>query len=139
MAQIATTPIVLKDVLLVIGTDNYETAVSEVVFTPTSSQVSWQGLTPASTFVDQTTPTWTCKLTYAQDWVTANSLAQYLLANAGAQKTLVFKPQGSAAGKPIITATVIIAPGPIGGAVNTVQVGTVTLGVVGTPAKTANP
>ena len=51
----------------------------------------------------------------------------------------MFKPQGATTGKPIITATVIIAPGPIGGAVNTVQVGTVTLGVVGTPVKTANP
>lgn len=139
MATIAVAPFVLKDVLLVIGTDNYETNVAEVVFMPTSSQVAWQGLTPASTFVDQTTPTWTCKLTYAQDWVTANSLAQYLLANAGVTKTVVLKPQGASAGKPIITATVIIAPGPIGGAVNTVQVGTVTLGVVGTPVKTANP
>lgn len=139
MATIAVAPFVLKDVLLVIGTDNYETNVAEVVFTPTSSQVAWQGLTPASTFVDQTIPTWTCKLTYAQDWVTTNSLAQYLLTNAGATKTVVFKPQGATTGKPIITATVIIAPGPIGGAVNTVQVGTVTLGVVGTPVKTANP
>jgi len=139
MATIAVAPFVLKDVLLVIGTDNYETNVAEVVFMPTSSQVAWQGLTPASTFVDQTIPTWTCKLTYAQDWVTTNSLAQYLLTNAGVTKTVVFKPQGATTGKPIITATVIIAPGPIGGAVNTVQTGTVTLGVVGTPVKTVNP
>ena len=139
MTAIAIAPFVLKDAIMTIGTDSYETNLSSVRFDPTTSQVTWQGLTPASSFSDATSATWTCTLAYAQDWVTANSLAQYLLANAGQTKTAVFKPQGITTGKPIFTATITIQPGPIGGDVNTVQVGTVTLGVTGTPAKTAAP
>lgn len=139
MTQIAIAPFVLKDILLTLGTDNYETNVSKVLFEPDVQIVTWQGLTPASSFSDQTSPIWTCTLDYAQDWVTANSLAAYLLANAGLQKTAVFKPQGATTGKPILTATLIMAPGPFGGEVNKVPVGTVKLGVVGQPVKTANP
>ena len=49
----------------------------------------------------------------------------------------MFKPKGATTGSPVFTADLIIAPGPIGGDVNTVQVGSVTLGVVGEPAKSA--
>lgn len=139
MATIAVAPFVLKDALLTIGVDNYETNVSSVKFTPSASAVTWQGLTPASAFSDAASPVWTCTLAYAQDWKTANSLAQYLLANAGAQKVCVFKPQGAATGSPVFTATLILVPGEIGGDVNTVQVSSVTCGVVGAPAKTAAP
>jgi hypothetical protein len=129
----------MKDALITIATDNYEKHVSSVLFEPKSDLQTWQGLTPSAAFSDQSSPTWTCKLSYAQDWVTVNSLAQYLLTNSGQQKVVVFKPQGATSGTPIITATVIIVPGPIGGDVNTVQVAEVTLGVVGAPVKTANP
>lgn len=139
MATIAVAPFVLKNALLTIATDNYEKHVSGVLFTPNLSPVTWQGLTPDSAFSDAGSPTWTCQVSYAQDWTTANSLAQYLLANAGTQKVVVFKPQGATTGTPIFTATLIIAPGPIGGDVNTVQTAQVTMGVVGVPVKTANP
>lgn len=139
MAQIAVAPYVLKDALLQIATDNYEKHVSNVLFTPQTSPVTWQGLTPDSAFSDASNPIWTCQMDYAQDWTTANSLAQYLLTNAGQQKVAVFKPLGTTTGKPIFTATIIVVPGPIGGAVNTVQVGTVTMGVVGQVVKTAAP
>jgi hypothetical protein len=139
MTQIAVAPFVLKDAILTIATDSYEMHVSSVSFEPKSDTQTWQGLTPAAAFSDQSTPIWTCKLSYAQDWSTTNSLAQYLLANTGQQKVAVFKPQGTTTGKPIFTATLIMSPGPIGGDVNTVQTGEVTLGVVGAPVKTANP
>lgn len=139
MAQIAVAPFVLKDVILTIGTDSYEMHCSTAAFNPSSSVLTWQGLTPAAAFSDTTTPSWTCTLNYAQDWETANSLAQYLLANQNTSKVAVFKPRGATTGKPIFTATILIAPGPIGGDVNTVQVGTVTLGVSGAPVKTVAP
>lgn len=139
MTQIAVAPYVLKDALLSIATDNYEKHVSGVVFTPQTSPVTWQGLTPDSAFSDASNPIWTLQMDYAQDWTTVNSLAQYLLTNAGQQKIAVFKPLGATTGKPLFTATIIIVPGPIGGAVNTVQVGTVTMGVVGQPVKTTAP
>lgn len=139
MVAIAVAPFVLKDALFQVGTDNYESSVSSVKFTPQLSPVTWQGLTPASAFSDAANPVWTCTISYAQDWKTANSLAQYLLTNAGQQKVVVFKPQGATTGTPIFTATMIMVPGEIGGDVNTVQVSSVTMGVVGAPVKTANP
>lgn len=135
MATITSAPYVLKDAVLTIDSDDYEAHVSSVTLTPSTSTVTWQGITPAASFTDTTSPSWTCALAYAQDWTTTDSLAQYLLENAGERKTMVFQPVGATAGDPTFTATVIIAPGPIGGAVNTVQVGTVTLGVVGEPVK----
>ena len=139
MPVIATTPFVLVDAVMTVGTDDYQTSISSVLFEPTSSTITWQGLTPASAFSGVGSPSWTCKIAYAQDWKTANSLAQYLLTNSGQNKVAVFKPQGSTTGAPIFTATLMIVPGPIGGDVNTVQVAEVTLGVVGVPVKTAAP
>lgn len=138
MTQIAVQPYVMKNALMTIDVDNYEKHVSGVLIAPVTSLVTWQGLTPDSAFADSTNPTWTCQMDYAQDWTTLNSLAQYLLTNAGQQKTVTFEPLGGASTMPIFTVELIIVPGPIGGAVNTVQTGTVTMGVVGQPAKTAN-
>ena len=137
MAVIAAVPFVLKNVTLKVGSDNYEAHVSEVTFTPSTSTVTWQGLTPAAAFSDATTATWVCTMAYAQDWDTTNSLANYLLANAGTAKVAVFQPNAAAgAGHAIFTATLNIVAGPIGGAVNVVQTGSVTCGVVGVPVKT---
>lgn len=112
MAQIAVAPFVLKDVVFTVGTDDYEKHVSSVRFVPNMQTVTWQGLTPAASFTDTTAPTWTCEVEYAQDWETTNSLSAYLMANAGAKKTVVFKPKGGVgAGKPIFTADLMIAPG----------------------------
>lgn len=139
MPKIAAVPFVLKDAVFSVGTDDYEAHVSSVQFVPTVQTVTWQSLTPAGSFTDTTSPSWVCTIAYAQDWKTLNSLAQYLLTNAGLKKTVTFKPQGSTTGSPVFTADVMIAPGPIGGDVNTVQSATVTLGVVGTPAKSTAP
>jgi hypothetical protein len=139
MATIVTTPFVITDAILTIGTDDYQSAVEEVLCTPKNNIVTWQPMVPSGAFSAPTAPVWDCKLTYAQDWKTTNSLAQYLLANNGLTKTLVFKPQGSTTGSPIFTLSAIIVPGPIGGKVNTVQLATVTLGVVGVPVKTTAP
>ena len=137
MTVIAAVPFVLKDVDFKVGTDNYEAHVSEITFTPSTSTVTWQGLTPAAAFSDATTATWVCTMAYAQDWDTVSSLANYLLTNAGTAKVVVFKPsKASGAGHAIFTATLNIVAGPIGGAVNVVQVGSVTCGVVGVPVKT---
>lgn len=139
MPAIAVAPFVLKDAIFQVGTDSYEAHVSSVLFTPTYNAVTWVPITPTGAFTDQSSPTWQCAIEYAQDWTTPNSFAQYLIANKGQTKVVVFKPQGSTTGKPLFTASLIIVAGPIGGAVNTVQVGTVTLGVVGEPVKSVAP
>lgn len=139
MAAIAVAPVVLKDVIFQVGTDSYEAHVSSVKFDPQTSPVTWKGLTPTAVFSDAGSAVWTCTIAFAQDWLTANSLSQYLLANAGTQKTVIFKPQGTTTGKPIFTATLVIVPGPIGGDVDAVMTGSVTMGVVGAPVRTVAP
>ncbi|CCH79085.1 hypothetical protein BN12_40055 [Nostocoides japonicum T1-X7] len=138
MSVIAVAPFVLRDVVMTIGTDDYAKHLSTVKFAPAYDTVKWQGLTPDASFTDLSNPTWTCAISYAQDWETEDSLAQYLLENAGQQKVAVFKPKGAATGKPVFTATLTIVPGDIGGDVNTVQTSTVTLGVVGAPVKSVS-
>lgn len=130
MAQIAVVPILLKDVVLTLGTDSYEKHVSEVLFTPSSSIVNWAGLSPTSVFSFPTKATWTCQLTYAQDWATTNSLSKYLHDNEGEDVAATFDPVN---GGPTWAATLYIVPGAIGGALNAVATATVVLGVSGKP------
>lgn len=125
MATIAVQPLVLKDVLLTIGTDNYEAAASSVVFTPSSSPTTWAGLN-GETHTDTSLATWTCDLTYVQDWETANSLSQYLLTNEGDSVSVTFKPKSGSG--PSFTATVSITPGAVGGTVNSFAETSVSLG-----------
>jgi len=139
MATVSVAPFVLKDAVMTLGTDEYQSHVSTVHFTPSVNTVTWIGLTPSSAFSDVFSPTWACELALAQDWTTTNSLANYLLTNAGQTKVAVFKPKGITTGSPIFTATLTLVPPEIGGDVNTVQVASVTCGVVGAPVKSAAP
>lgn len=130
MAKIEVQPIVLRDVIATIGTDSYEKHVSGVTITPSTGTTTWNGLTPDSTFTFPTATTWTVQLDYAQDWETANSLSRYLFDHEGEQVTMLFEPVAGGLGWQV---DVFIAPGSIGGQVNAVATGSVTLGVVGKP------
>lgn len=131
MAQIAVNPFIMKDCTLTVAADSYEAHVSAVELVPSSSTVNWKGLTPAAVFSFGTNATWVANLSFAQDWATANSLSRYLFENEGEEIEAVFEP---VAGGPSVTATLLIAPGSIGGAVDSVAVSTVSLGVKGKPA-----
>lgn len=131
MAQIAVSPLVLKDVLLQIGADSYEKHVSNVTFTPSPTVVTWQGLSPDASFTDTGRASWTVSLTYAQDWDTPNSLSAYLFNHEGDTVEIEFAPRNGVG--PSFIADVVITPGAIGGAVNTVSEATVTLGISGKP------
>lgn len=133
MAQINVNPLVLKDVVLSIGTDSYENHVSQVLINPSNSQISWNGMTPSAAFTDATPATWTCQLTYVQDWETTNSLSEYLRANAGVDKVITFKPRRGSG--PSFTITATIVAGPIGGTGRSYAEATVTLPVKGEPTK----
>lgn len=126
MASINVAPLVLKDVTFTIAANGYEKHVSSVTFTPKSSTISWQGLTPSAKFTDVTAAEWTCVLEYVQDWDTLNSLSKYLFANEGTSVAVVFKPK--AAGAPSFAANLVITPGAIGGKVNAYATTSVTLG-----------
>ncbi len=125
MANISVTPLVLKNIELTVGADDYKTSVSSVRFEPSASQVSWTGL-GGNTHTDVSTATWTVTLEFAQDWDTTNSLSRYLFAQEGTTKAIKFRPKNGVG--PSFTANVAISPGAIGGAVNAYATASVTLG-----------
>ncbi|MEU4361200.1 hypothetical protein [Promicromonospora sp. NPDC023987] len=124
MVAITVEPFILRDVDLMIGTDNYEAHTSQVEFTPTVSAVSWTGLAN-NTVTSQTTATWGCTIALAQDWGTLNSLSQYLMDNEGLVVPCTFTP---ASGQGSFAANITITPGAIGGTAGAFAVATVTLG-----------
>jgi hypothetical protein len=131
MPDIAVKPIVLKDCLLTIGTDNYQAHVSQVQFVPSAQTQTWQGMTPDATFTDVSAATWTLNLAFAQDWETPASLSQYLFDHEGETVPAIFEPKNGGASW---GADIVITPGAIGGTVNAFATSTVALGVSGRPA-----
>jgi hypothetical protein len=136
MAQINPTPFVMSNVALKVASDNYEKAVSQVEFQPQGGITTWKGLTPDSVFSFPQGVTWQCVLAFAQDWAATNSLSRYLFDNQGKTVAVAFAPVAGTSA-PTIYANVIIVPGSIGGQVDSVAVGSVTLGVIGKPSFTA--
>jgi len=126
MAQIAVQPLILKDMILTIGTDSYEKHVSGVLIEPQTTKKTWRGGTPSATFSDVSIDSWTCRLDYVQDWETTNSLSDYLLDNAGETKAAVITPASGVGQK--FSVNIGIIPGPIGGKVGDYTNSSVTLG-----------
>lgn len=129
MATIGISPLYMTNVLLTVGTDDYQKHVSGVTFTPAPKTAQWTGL-GENTHSAVGVPTWTVELAYAQDWDTANSLSAYLFANAGTTKSVVFEPVAGGSG---FTADVIIQHGAIGGQVDSFAATTVSLPLDGAP------
>jgi len=125
MAEIAVQPLVLKDVTLSIGADEYQKHVDQVTFTPSASTSTWTGL-GGNTHTDVAIATWTLNLNYVQDWETPNSLSQYLMDHEGETVAVTFEPRSTSG--PSFTANVVITPGAIGGSANAYATTSVTLG-----------
>lgn len=134
MAQINVQPLYLKDVILTVDGDTYEKHVSGVTITPSVATATFKGLEPTATYSQASTATWTVDLTYVQDWETADSLSAYLFNNAGSEITMSFKPESGTGGT--FSATVIVVPGSVGGAVDAYATSTVSLPVQGQPTYT---
>lgn len=136
MTSIVPVPIVLNDYTCQIAADNYEAGLSKVIMDPTTPVEVFRGGTPSAIFPVAGTTTWKVTLDYAQDHATANSMSQYLQANAGTIKTMIFKPKKASVGTaPTYTIDVLIVPGPIGGDVDKIAVGSVTLDAATQPVR----
>ena len=133
MAQISVQPLYLKDVVLTVDGDTYEKHVSGVTFTPSVSTATFKGLDSDAVFTQASNASWTCDLSFVQDWETAGSLSAYLFNNAGSEVTLSFLPPP---GSGTWSATVIIVPGAVGGTVDAYATSTVSLPVQGQPTYT---
>jgi len=133
MALIEVQPLVLKDVLMQIGDNNYEKALSSAQFVPTSSTITWQGLVPSASFTDVSSALWNAALTLVQDWDTPGSMSEYLYDNEGKTVPASFRPRSGRGSR--FTVPLVITPGAIGGAVNTFNESTVNLGCLGKPVR----
>jgi hypothetical protein len=133
MADVTPTPLFMKDCLFVLDTagDSYQKAITRVAFTPSSSPVSLTAVSPGAVYTESPLATWTCELSFAQDWADADSLSRFLFDHEGETLPVTFEP---VTGGATITAELVITPGSIGGDVSAYAVSTVTLGVVGKPA-----
>lgn len=132
MSVINVDPLVMKDVTLLLGTDDYKKHVDQVQFVPTASQVSWTGL-GSNTHTDTSTATWVCTINYVQDWETANSLSQYLMDHEGETIMAEFRPRSGSG--PTFAADLVITPGAIGGTVNAFATTSVSLGCKSAPER----
>lgn len=132
MATIDVQPITLKNVLFTVGADDYAKHVSAVEFVPSTSTTTWKGLHPDAVFTDVAAATWTCNLSFAQDWETVDSLSAYLFDHEGDTVSVTFEPQAGGTG---FSADLVITPGSIGGTVDSTAVSTVALGVQGRPVR----
>lgn len=130
MATVALTQLVLKDTILTIGTDAFQKAISQTIFTPSAETKTWAGL-GANTVTDVGTATWTAQLDYMQDWDTTTSLSRYLYTNEGVTVPASFSPRSGSG--PSFTTNLVITPGAIGGAVNEFATASISLGCSGKP------
>lgn len=130
MTVITPIPLLMRDATFTVESDDYIAAISSAEFTPNGGIATFKGLTPSAVFSAAQSSTWTCALTFVQDWESVDSLSRYLFENEGSEIDVVFAP--NAGGTPI-SATLIVTPGSIGGAVDGYATSTVQLGVVGRP------
>lgn len=106
-----------KDLSLLIGADNFQRHVSNIIWTPaTPSQIEWRGGTPDALVTSSIPGSWSASLTVAQDWENPNSLCNFLLANEGEEVAVEYMPHADGAFK--IAATLTLAAPAIGGPVN---------------------
>ncbi|HEU5223928.1 MAG TPA: hypothetical protein VFU07_09670 [Candidatus Lumbricidophila sp.] len=130
MTVIAPVIISMSESTFKVGLDNYEQSVSSAKFVPTTPIASFTGIGGTTTSAAGA-PTWVLTLTFAQDWLTANSLSNYLMDNKGTTKVVQLAPVG---GGTAFDATVLIVASDIGGDANSLATASVTLTVIGAPS-----
>jgi len=128
MATIAVEPIVLKNSLFTVGTDDYQKATSTVELVPAPVSQNFDGLGDNHVVIPGKTK-WTANISFAQDWSTPNSLSRYLFNHQGESVLVHFQPVDGVGDT--FAATCLIQPGSIGGAVDSVAVTTVTMPISG--------
>lgn len=136
-------PFIMKNAIIALGTpgsdNDFAKAVSSATLTPAGGTTPFKGLKPDATYTFPQAVTWTLDLEYAQDWSAATSLSRYLFDHVGETLPATLNVDDRAAGTTSWALTVAIAPGAVGGAVDSVATATVSLGVVGAPVPTLTP
>lgn len=129
MVAIANVAYFQQSGIIEIEEDDYTAGVSSFALVPT---------TPTATHTDigggvqsfAGAAAWQAQITFAQDWITADSLSHKAIEWAGVKKTLTYTPTTGAAP---VTITVVFQPAQIGGAQGAVATATLSLGCDGQP------
>ncbi|HEY4267090.1 MAG TPA: hypothetical protein VGM94_02750 [Galbitalea sp.] len=116
MTETAATPRVVKNLLVTIGATSYSKHVNNCTITPTTPVQNWKGGTPDSLVPDVGAPTYVCALTLVHDYQNADSLYNFLLANAGTTATLVYQPDAD--GDFSVSVDVVLISPTVGGDVD---------------------
>lgn len=133
MPTIVPKPVLMSAAVLELGDDNYELVVSSAELAPTTPTQQFKGIGGSIVNVVGKA-SWMLNLAYAQDFATAGSLSRFLLEHAGEEVPFTLTPVADGPG---YSGKVLALPGSIGGAVDTVLAGSVSLPVNGQPEPTA--
>lgn len=137
------TPFIMKNAIIAFGdalaNEDFATACSSAVLTPSSGTAEFKGLKPSAVFTFAQAVTYVLEIEYAQDWSVEDSLSRYLFDNKGTNVPAILNFDDSEDGSTSWALTVAIAPGAAGGAVDEVATATASLGVVGEPVPTYAP
>lgn len=114
---------------ITVGTDGYKAAVTSAELVPTTPTEVIRDIGGGITVVSGP-PEWALGLNFMQDLKTANSFSQYLIANQGTKKTVVYTPQTGGKG---FTITALILAAKVGGAANAAAKSDITLPCDGQP------
>lgn len=124
-----TKPYTMKNATFAVATDNYETALTAVTFTPTAGGIV-QLINGSQISGDAS---WVCQLGTVQD-LAPTGLTRYLMDHEGEELAVAFVPELEG---PTVNATLTITPGAFGGtADNDPKQAQVNLPVKGKPAFT---
>lgn len=129
MAVITPVPVVFNAATLKIGTHNFELSVSAFRLEPTYPETKFKGI-GGNTISGLGTAEWQATLDYPQDWASANALSKFLFDNQGTTQVADITPK---TGGPGFRLSLVLKAGPIGGTVDELLTGSVTLPVTGQP------
>lgn len=136
MANIDAAPRLIKNLFMSVDGDNHAAVVTDVHATSPAA-VEIIGGTDEAVYAD--VPSGGRRLVVAgiQDWETADSLCNYLLANEGEEATVIFSPRQ--AGGAFFQVDVVLSAPPIGGQRNTHGTFNLTWIILGSITKVADP
>lgn len=140
MPVVEVRPFIMRNAVVSFDADDFAKAVSTATLTPSSGTTDFKGLKPTAVFTFPQATTWVLELTYSQDWSASTSLSRFLFDHAGETLDFELNPDdqgtGATVGSTVWSGTVAIAPGAVGGDVDSVATATVSLGIVGAPVPT---
>lgn len=129
---------VRRSVVLTVDSVSYECEVTNVTLTPNVTTATSTVLCDDGVIQDVGTPVWTLDVDYLVDH-NPDSFYRFLLGNVGATAAYSYEPDPVNAPGVTYDGTLVVIPGPAGGAPGTFESGSVSLPVNGTPAITDPP